>query len=269
MSSYNDRSERNNRVTLAWIILGLQILGLILLLLFGRDRLQALVGDQQEAAPTAQPTSAPEPTAVAEEPAEAVDTAATADAEAAAATAAAQAAEPTAEEPPPDESAAVPGSVSDAVGRTWFWTGSADAEGNETAVDNPQNYVLVFWPDGSYNIKADCNVGSGRHSSDDEGGIELSGGAGRGHDLVAGRGFEFRRQLFDGFREIGGDGDERLVRFRRSDAGKHDKSGETGDERPEGGQAEHGRIPSMNRCMHPYISKTEPRQSHCPPSASC
>ena len=176
MSSYNDRSERNNRVTLAWIILGLQILGLILLLLFGRDRLQALVGDQQEAAPTAQPTSAPEPTAVAEEPAEAVDTAATADAEAAAATAAAQAAEPTAEEPPPDESAAVPGSVSDAVGRTWFWTGSADAEGNETAVDNPQNYVLVFWPDGSYNIKADCNVGSGRHSSDDEGGIELSGG---------------------------------------------------------------------------------------------
>ena len=115
MSSYNDRSERNNRVTLAWIILGLQILGLILLLLFGRDRLQALVGDQQEAAPTAQPTSAPEPTAAAEEPAEAVDTAATADAEAAAATAAAQAAEPTAEpaveEPPPDESAAVPGSV--------------------------------------------------------------------------------------------------------------------------------------------------------------
>ena len=63
MSSYNDRSERNNRVTLAWIILGLQILGLILLLLFGRDRLQALVGDQQEATPTAQPTSAPEPTA--------------------------------------------------------------------------------------------------------------------------------------------------------------------------------------------------------------
>lgn len=71
---------------------------------------------------------------------------------------------------------AVPATAFDAVGFTWYWTGSAAGDGEETAVDNPQDYNLVFWPDGTYNIRADCNVGSGTFTYDVDGSIDLSPG---------------------------------------------------------------------------------------------
>lgn len=75
-----------------------------------------------------------------------------------------------------DESALAQGSPEDATGITWNWTSSAAADGAETAVETPQNYQLVLWPDGTYNIKADCNVGGGGFTSDTDGAIQLETG---------------------------------------------------------------------------------------------
>lgn len=75
-----------------------------------------------------------------------------------------------------DESALAQGSAEDATGITWNWTSSAAAGGAETAVETPQNYQLVLWPDGTYSIRADCNVGGGVYTADAEGAIRLEPG---------------------------------------------------------------------------------------------
>ncbi|MCD4703481.1 MAG: META domain-containing protein, partial [Methanosarcinaceae archaeon] len=35
---------------------------------------------------------------------------------------------------------------------------------SQSVVPDPENYTLVFWPDGTYAIKADCNLGSGGYT---------------------------------------------------------------------------------------------------------
>lgn len=48
------------------------------------------------------------------------------------------------------------------VGTVWQWAAFEDSAGeNDITVDNPENYQIVLWPDGTYSIKADCNVGGG------------------------------------------------------------------------------------------------------------
>ena len=64
----------------------------------------------------------------------------------------------------------------DAVGFNWQWTAATDATGAETAVENPQDFSLVLWPDGTYSIKADCNVGGGIYTYEADGGIRLAPG---------------------------------------------------------------------------------------------
>jgi heat shock protein HslJ len=70
----------------------------------------------------------------------------------------------------------VPGTAFDAVGFNWYWTGSRNAEGDETAVETPQDYSLILWPDGTYSIRADCNVGGGTYTYDTDGLISLNPG---------------------------------------------------------------------------------------------
>ncbi len=65
----------------------------------------------------------------------------------------------------------------DAAGIIWNWTGSRGGDGDETTVENPQDYALVFWPDGSFNFMADCNVGRGDYSVADDGTVSLEPGA--------------------------------------------------------------------------------------------
>lgn len=50
MSNYSDNQDRDYRVFLAWIILALQVIGLVWLLLFGQDQLAALTGDTADRA---------------------------------------------------------------------------------------------------------------------------------------------------------------------------------------------------------------------------
>ena len=77
MASYHDDESRaGRRVTLAWIVLALQIIGLLWLLLFARDQLAALRG--AEPAATLAPTQVAAVDATAQEPTP--DSAATADA---------------------------------------------------------------------------------------------------------------------------------------------------------------------------------------------
>ena len=65
----------------------------------------------------------------------------------------------------------------DAAGIVWNWTGSRGGDNDETTVENPQAYALVFWPDGSFNFMADCNVGRGAYRVAADGTLSLELGA--------------------------------------------------------------------------------------------
>ena len=60
MTSYNDESQRDPRVIAAWIVLALQIAGLIWLLLFGQEQLAALRGEEPAATAAAAATAVPD-----------------------------------------------------------------------------------------------------------------------------------------------------------------------------------------------------------------
>lgn len=51
------------------------------------------------------------------------------------------------------------------VNITWQWTEFTDPN-SQTAIPDPDNYALVFLADGSFNIIADCNSGSGTYTAD-------------------------------------------------------------------------------------------------------
>ena len=71
----------------------------------------------------------------------------------------------------------VTGTLADATGFVWNWTSSRGSEGDETPVATPPDYALAFWPDGSFNFVADCNVGRGSYTLDDLNAIRLTPGA--------------------------------------------------------------------------------------------
>ena len=62
------------------------------------------------------------------------------------------------------------------TGVTLQWP-ATDADGNPVEVDNPEDYFLVLWPDGTFNFQADCNVGVGTYTYDAGGALTLLPGA--------------------------------------------------------------------------------------------
>ncbi len=68
---------------------------------------------------------------------------------------------PAGEQTPPQAEPA----QADIVGIVWEWEAFQDtAEINDIAVPDPSLYTLLLNPDGTYNIKADCNTGSGSYT---------------------------------------------------------------------------------------------------------
>jgi len=53
------------------------------------------------------------------------------------------------------------------------WPGFTDANGDSVAVENPEDYSLVLFPDGTFTAKADCNVANGLFTYEDGGAITL------------------------------------------------------------------------------------------------
>jgi heat shock protein HslJ len=51
------------------------------------------------------------------------------------------------------------------TGTTWMWIGFTDPS-QSYGVESPVNYTLVFTEDGTVNIQADCNYGSGSYTAD-------------------------------------------------------------------------------------------------------
>lgn len=73
--------------------------------------------------------------------------------------------------------APVPATPDDAAGIVWNWTGSRGGDSDETSVERPADYALIFWPDGTFSFVADCNVGRGDYSVADGGALTLMPGA--------------------------------------------------------------------------------------------
>lgn len=54
------------------------------------------------------------------------------------------------------------------IGVSWLWEQFDDtADINNIAVNDPSLYTLLLNPDGTYEIKADCNLASGRYTLED------------------------------------------------------------------------------------------------------
>lgn len=62
----------------------------------------------------------------------------------------------------------------DLTGTIWQWQGFNDPNGTELTVDDPENYELVLWPDGTFSLKADCNVGGGTYEMPGSGSLSLT-----------------------------------------------------------------------------------------------
>ena len=66
-----------------------------------------------------------------------------------------------AEAPAPEETSP----QADIIGMVWEWEAYQDnGEVNDITVPDPSLYTLLLNPDGTYNIKADCNTGSGSYT---------------------------------------------------------------------------------------------------------
>jgi heat shock protein HslJ len=74
----------------------------------------------------------------------------------------AQEAEPT---PAPTAAPVAAGQTTPIVGPTWEWAGYVDAAERYT-VTNPESYTITFLADGKYQVRADCNTGSGPYTLD-------------------------------------------------------------------------------------------------------
>lgn len=60
-----------------------------------------------------------------------------------------------------------PVSAESIVDIIWQWTELIETEpAAQSVVPDPENYTLVFRPDGQYQVKADCNLGSGSYTVD-------------------------------------------------------------------------------------------------------
>lgn len=60
-----------------------------------------------------------------------------------------------------------PVSAESIVDTTWQWIQLIETEpAAQSVVPDPENYTLVFRPDGLYEVKADCNLGSGAYTVD-------------------------------------------------------------------------------------------------------
>lgn len=55
-------------------------------------------------------------------------------------------------------------SFNDIIDTKWQWWGLVETEPvSQSVVPDPESYTIVFTSDGTYYIKADCNVGSGSY----------------------------------------------------------------------------------------------------------
>lgn len=61
----------------------------------------------------------------------------------------------------------IPSVQSKLSNQIWYWQAYQDsAENNDFIVPDPANYILEFLPDGTYQVVADCNRGSGSYEED-------------------------------------------------------------------------------------------------------
>ena len=55
-------------------------------------------------------------------------------------------------------------SLDEIINIEWQWSGLIETlPASQSVVPDPENYTLVFLPDETYSIKADCNLGSGNY----------------------------------------------------------------------------------------------------------
>ena len=64
-----------------------------------------------------------------------------------------------------DQPAEAPEEVNPLVNITWQWTAFSDPAAGESAIPDPENYVLFFNEDGTFNLIADCNTGNGTYTT--------------------------------------------------------------------------------------------------------
>jgi heat shock protein HslJ len=119
--------------------------------------------------------------------------------------------EPAAEPPAMDEGAgSMAGTEATApemlAASTWQWVRFTDPM-QQFEVDQPENYTLTFQPDGTLQIKADCNQVMASYSASEDGGLSIQPGpatmaacppGSRGEELVQNLGFAARYFFQDG-----------------------------------------------------------------------
>jgi uncharacterized lipoprotein YbaY len=80
-------------------------------------------------------------------------------------------------EAPAEEEAETPDEATTLTGVVWNWTEFSDPVQGTVAIEDPSLYTVEFMEDGTVDIKADCNNGSGSFVADEDGAIDITVGA--------------------------------------------------------------------------------------------
>jgi heat shock protein HslJ len=67
----------------------------------------------------------------------------------------------------PVQAVQLPESEPDLVGITWEWVAFLGGDDSRIDVDDPSHYTLTLNPDGTYQVKADCNMAGGAYTLDE------------------------------------------------------------------------------------------------------
>jgi len=67
----------------------------------------------------------------------------------------------------PVQAVHLPEIESDLVGITWEWVAFLGGDDSRIDVDDPSHYTLTLNPDGTYQVKADCNMAGGAYTLDE------------------------------------------------------------------------------------------------------
>jgi heat shock protein HslJ len=67
----------------------------------------------------------------------------------------------------PVQAVQLPETESDLVGMTWVWVEFLGGDDSRIDVDDPSHYTLTLNPDGTYQVKADCNRSGGAYTLDE------------------------------------------------------------------------------------------------------
>ena len=106
----------------------------------------------------------------------------------------------------------LPAAAADLLGKVWRWEAYSDGKQDDVVVPSPENYLMEFSADGSFDLRADCNLAAGSYVVDGQS-ITLQPGPTTLAECPPGSLYDQYLALLSQVAEYGIEGDHLLLRL--------------------------------------------------------